>query len=294
MLDQLQIFHDVYPGYAYSLYVILGLLIGSFLNVVIYRLPLMLEKEWQREAAQVLGLAPEEAEDIDPPFNLAQPRSQCPGCGTTITAVNNITIISFLLLRGRCGQCQNSISIQYPAVELATGLATLFLIDHFDLSSAAGLACVLTYALIALSIIDYRTTLLPDSITLPVLWLGLLVNIDGTFTDLTSAVIGAIAGYLSLWVVYWGFKLLTGKDGMGFGDFKLLALLGAWLGWQMLPVIILLSSLAGAVIGLSLIALGRDKDHPIPFGPYLAIAGWMALIWGESLTASYFGLLGGS
>lgn len=142
--------------------------------------------------------------------------------------------------------------------------------------------------------IDYRTTLLPDSITLPVLWLGLLVNIDGTFTDLTSAVIGAIAGYLSLWSVYWGFKLLTGKDGMGFGDFKLLALLGAWLGWQMLPVIILLSSLAGAVIGLSLIALGRDKDHPIPFGPYLAIAGWMALIWGESLTASYFGLLGGS
>ena len=153
---------------------------------------------------------------------------------------------------------------------------------------------MLTYALIALSMIDYRTTLLPDSITLPVLWLGLLVNIDGTFTDLTSAVIGAIAGYLSLWSVYWGFKLLTGKDGMGFGDFKLLALLGAWLGWQMLPVIILLSSLAGAVIGLSLIALGRDKDHPIPFGPYLAIAGWMALIWGESLTASYFRLLGGS
>lgn len=293
MFEQLQTLHDLFPRYAYAFYLIFGLLVGSFLNVVIYRLPKMLERDWQIDAAQVLGTA-SETDRVDTPFNLAQPRSQCPGCGTQVKAIDNIPIVSFVLLRGRCGQCQNPISLQYPAIELATGLVTLFLIHHFGLSSAAVLACLLTYALIALSTIDYRTTLLPDSITLPFLWLGLLANINGTFTDLTSAVVGAMTGYLSLWSVYWGFKLLTGKDGMGFGDFKLLGLLGAWLGWQMLPIIIILSSLAGAIIGLSLIALGRDKDHPIPFGPYLAIAGWTALIWGESLTAHYFELLGGS
>ncbi|MGB2396074.1 MAG: prepilin peptidase [Pseudomonadales bacterium] len=293
MFEQLQTLHDLFPRYAYAFYLIFGLLVGSFLNVVIYRLPKMLERDWQIDAAQVLGTA-SETDRVDTPFNLAQPRSQCPGCGTQVKAIDNIPIVSFVLLRGRCGQCQNPISLQYPAIELTTGLVTLFLIHHFGLSSVAVLACLLTYALIALSTIDYRTTLLPDSITLPFLWLGLLVNINGTFTDLTSAVVGAMAGYLSLWSVYWGFKLLTGKDGMGFGDFKLLGLLGAWLGWQMLPIIIILSSLAGAIIGLSLIALGRDKDHPIPFGPYLAIAGWTALIWGESLTAHYFELLGGS
>ena len=293
MFEQLQTLHDLFPRYAYAFYLIFGLLVGSFLNVVIYRLPKMLERDWQIDAAQVLGTA-SETDRVDTPFNLAQPRSQCPGCGTQVKAIDNIPIVSFVLLRGRCGQCQNPISLQYPAIELTTGLVTLFLIHHFGLSSAAVLACLLTYALIALSTIDYRTTLLPDSITLPFLWLGLLVNINGTFTDLTSAVVGAMAGYLSLWSVYWGFKLLTGKDGMGFGDFKLLGLLGAWLGWQMLPIIIILSSLAGAIIGLSLIALGRDKDHPIPFGPYLAIAGWTALIWGESLTARYFELLGSS
>ncbi len=293
MFEQLQTLHDLFPRYAYAFYLIFGLLVGSFLNVVIYRLPKMLERDWQIDAAQVLGTA-SETDRVDTSFNLAQPRSQCPGCGTQVKAIDNIPIVSFVLLRGRCGQCQNPISLQYPAIELTTGLVTLFLIHHFGLSSAAVLACLLTYALIALSTIDYRTTLLPDSITLPFLWLGLLANINGTFTDLTSAVVGAMAGYLSLWSVYWGFKLLTGKDGMGFGDFKLLGLLGAWLGWQMLPVIIILSSLAGAIIGLSLIALGRDKDHPIPFGPYLAIAGWTALIWGESLTAHYFELLGGS
>ncbi|MGB2330235.1 MAG: prepilin peptidase [Pseudomonadales bacterium] len=293
MFEQLQTLHDLFPRYAYAFYLIFGLLVGSFLNVVIYRLPKMLERDWQIDAAQVLGTA-SETDRVDTSFNLAQPRSQCPGCGTQVKAIDNIPIVSFVLLRGRCGQCQNPISLQYPAIELTTGLVTLFLIHHFGLSSAAVLACLLTYALIALSTIDYRTTLLPDSITLPFLWLGLLANINGTFTDLTSAVVGAMAGYLSLWSVYWGFKLLTGKDGMGFGDFKLLGLLGAWLGWQMLPIIILLSSLAGAIIGLSLIALGRDKDHPIPFGPYLAIAGWTALIWGESLTARYFELLGSS
>ena len=293
MFEQLQTLHDLFPRYAYAFYLIFGLLVGSFLNVVIYRLPKMLERDWQIDAAQVLGTA-SETDRVDTSFNLAQPRSQCPGCGTQVKAIDNIPIVSFVLLRGRCGQCQNPISLQYPAIELTTGLVTLFLIHHFGLSSVAVLACLLTYALIALSTIDYRTTLLPDSITLPFLWLGLLVNINGTFTDLTSAVVGAMAGYLSLWSVYWSFKLLTGKDGMGFGDFKLLGLLGAWLGWQMLPIIIILSSLAGAIIGLSLIALGRDKDHPIPFGPYLAIAGWTALIWGESLTARYFELLGSS
>ncbi len=193
MFEQLQTLHDLFPRYAYAFYLIFGLLVGSFLNVVIYRLPKMLERDWQIDAAQVLGTA-SETDRVDTPFNRAQPRSQCPGCGTQVKAIDNIPIVSFVLLRGRCGQCQNPISLQYPAIELTTGLVTLFLIHHFGLSSAAVLACLLTYALIALSTIDYRTTLLPDSITLPFLWLGLLVNINGTFTDLTSAVVGAMAG----------------------------------------------------------------------------------------------------
>lgn len=286
MISQLQLLHELYPILAASIDLIFGLLIGSFLNVVIARLPVMLEQQWQQEAHFVLEVEP--ADEMTEPLSLARPRSRCPNCLTQIGARDNIPVISYLWLRGCCRHCAAKISPQYPLVELTAGIATVFLIQHFGFTANAGLACAFTYALITLAMIDFKTTLLPDSITLSFLWLGLLANLNGAFTDLASAVIGAMAGYLSLWLVYWGFKLVTGKEGMGFGDFKLLAMLGAWLGWQLLPVVILLSSFTGALIGLSLIALGRDKDQPIPFGPYLAIAGWLAFIWGDAITRQYF------
>ena len=282
MLDQLYLLHELYPILAATIDLVFGLLIGSFLNVVITRLPLMLAQQWQQEAQFVLELEP--AEPATAPLSLSRPRSRCPNCLTQISARHNIPVISYLFLRGRCHHCAERISPEYPLVELAAGAATVFLIQHFGFTSNAGLACLFTYALITLTMIDFRTTLLPDSITLSFLWLGILANLNDGFTDLASAVIGAMAGYLSLWLVY------SGKDGMGFGDFKLLAMLGAWLGWQLLPIVILLSSFTGALIGLTLIALGRDKDHPIPFGPYLAIAGWLALIWGDDITQQYFQL----
>ena len=288
MLDQLYLLHELYPVLAATIDLVFGLLIGSFLNVVITRLPLILEQQWQQEAHFVLEL--ESAEPASTPLSLARPRSRCPNCLTQISAQHNIPVLSYLFLRGRCYHCAESISPEYPLVELATGAATVFIIQHFGFTAHAGLACLFTYALITLAIIDFRTTLLPDSITLSFLWIGILANLKDGFTDLTSAVIGAMVGYLSLWLVYWGFKLATGKDGMGFGDFKLLAMLGAWLGWQLLPIVIILSSFTGALIGLTLIALGRDKSHPIPFGPYLAIAGWLALIWGDDITQQYFQL----
>ncbi|MDA8534133.1 A24 family peptidase [Pseudomonadales bacterium] len=289
MIDQLHLLHELYPILAASIDLTFGLLIGSFLNVVITRLPLMLEQQWQQEAHFVLALEP--AEPASMPLSLSRPRSRCPNCLTQISAHHNIPVLSYLFLRGRCNHCAERISPEYPLVELAAGAATVFLIQHFGFTANAGLACLFTYALITLAMIDFRTTLLPDSITLSFLWLGILANLNDGFTDLTSAVIGAMAGYLSLWLVYWGFKLATGKDGMGFGDFKLFAMLGAWLGWQLLPIVILLSSFTGALIGLTLIALGRSKDHPIPFGPYLAIAGWLALIWGDDITLQYFQLI---
>ena len=263
-----------------------GLMVGSFLNVVIHRLPIMMEREW---AVQCAELRDEPAPTYEP-LSLARPRSRCPKCGHAITALENIPVISWLLLHGRCKGCATPISLRYPLVEAATGLLFAFSAWHFGFTVAGLGALVLVAALLALTAIDFDTQLLPDDITLPLLWIGLALNAFGVYTDLKSAVIGAMVGYLSLWGVYWAFKLFTGKEGMGYGDFKLLAALGAWLGWQMLPLTILLSSLVGAVVGLSLMAFGRHgRNVPIPFGPYLAAAGAIALIWGKPLTRAYLG-----
>ncbi len=265
---------------------LLGLIVGSFLNVVIYRLPLMMQREWESECREMLGQEPLEKQSE--PFNLNRPRSRCPHCDHAITAIENIPVLSYLFLRGRCSDCQAKISLRYPLVEAATALLTLIVAAHFGFGWQAVAAILLTWVLITLSLIDFDVQLLPDSITLPLLWFGLLLNLNSLFTDLQSAVIGAAAGYLALWSVYQLFKLLTGKEGMGYGDFKLLALFGAWLGWQYLPQIVLISALVGAVIGISLILLlGRDRNIPIPFGPYLAVAGWVAMLWGEEINRTY-------
>ncbi len=270
---------------------VLGLLIGSFLNVVIFRLPAMMHLQWRREceayaeeepAPSLYQLAPGET------FNLATPNSRCPSCNTAIKAWQNIPVISYLMLRGACAKCGVKISKRYPLVEAATGLLSVFVVWHFGATPQAALGLVLLWSLVCLTMIDVDHHLLPDSITLPLLWLGIIVNLFGTYATLEASVIGAIAGYLSLWSVYWLFKLLTGKEGMGYGDFKLLAALGAWLGWQYLPLVIILSSLVGAVLGIAgILILGREKSKPIPFGPYLAIAGFIAFIWGEPLLNYY-------
>lgn len=267
---------------------ILGLLVGSFLNVVIHRLPKMMERDWHSQCAELRG---EEA-PVAEALSLAKPRSRCPNCGHAITVLENIPVLSWLILRGRCSACHAAISVRYPVVEALTGLLTALAAAHFGFGWTAAGAILLVWSLIALTFIDLDTQLLPDSITLPLLWAGLLFNLDGTFVDLQSAVIGAIGGYLALWSVYWAFKLTTGKEGMGYGDFKLLAALGAWLGWQMLPLTILLSSLVGAVVGIALIVLAKQgRNVPIPFGPYLAAAGLLALFWGKDLTQSYLRLM---
>ena len=267
---------------------ILGLLVGSFLNVVVHRLPRMMERDWQIQCAELRGEAAPDNEQI----SLARPGSRCPGCGHSITALENIPVISWLLLRGKCSSCHKAISPRYPVVEALTGILSALAAIHFGFGGAAVGAIVLIWCLIALTFIDFDTQLLPDSITLPLLWIGLLFNLFGTFTDLPSAVIGAMGGYLALWSVYWGFKLVTGKEGMGYGDFKLLAALGAWLGWQILPLTILLSSLVGAVVGITMIVVTkRGRQVPIPFGPYLAAAGLIALFWGKDLTQSYLRLM---
>lgn len=285
MFALLEVF-TLYPASALFGAAVLGLLVGSFLNVVIYRVPKMLHNEWHEQCCELLEQPlPEEPRK---PFNLVTPRSTCPRCGHGIKAWENIPIISYLLLRGRCSACQASISVRYPIIEAVTGLLSLVVIYHFGANMAGLAALLLTWALIALTMIDIDTQLLPDNITLPLLWLGLVVNAFGVFTSLQDAVWGAVAGYLSLWSIYWLFKLLTGKEGMGFGDFKLLAALGAWMGWQMLPLVVLMSSFVGAVLGIGMIVLrGRDRNIPIPFGPYLAIAGWLCLLWGDQLVARY-------
>ncbi len=265
---------------------LLGLIVGSFLNVVIYRLPVMLEREWREQCAEFLQ-TPEQKPD-DPPFNLVWPGSRCPHCGHVIGPLENIPVLSYLFLRGKCLECKQGISLRYPLVELTSGVLAAFVAWHFGFGWAAVGAILLTWSLIALTGIDFDKQLLPDNITLPFLWLGLLFNLFGVYTDLPSAVLGAVAGYMSLWLIYQAFRLLTGKEGMGYGDFKLFALLGAWMGWQMLPLIILLSSVVGAVVGITLmIARGHDHNVPIPFGPYLAAAGWIALIWGEPIMRAY-------
>ena len=267
---------------------LLGLLVGSFLNVVIHRLPRMMESEWQTQCAELRGEVPPDAEKL----SLVSPRSRCPTCGHGIGALENVPIVSWLALRGKCAHCRAPISARYPIVEALTGLLTGFAAAQFGFDWSALGAILLIWSLIALAFIDFDTTYLPDVITLPLLWCGLLFNLYGVFANLPTAVIGAMAGYLSLWSVYWAFKLLTRKEGMGYGDFKLLAALGAWLGWQMLPLIVLLSSLVGAIVGILLIILAKKgRNVPIPFGPYLATAGLFALFWGDEITRQYLLLM---
>lgn len=263
---------------------VFGMAIGSFLNVVIHRLPRMLEREWQLQCAQLAG----EEISSEPHYNLLVPRSACPACGHRIAWYENIPVLSYLFLKGRCSACAASIHWRYPLVELLTGGVFLIAVWHFGIGAQAAAVTVLLVFLLALAFIDFDTHLLPDSLTLPLLWLGLLVNLQSMFVPIESAVIGAVAGYLSLWSVYWLFKLTTGKEGMGYGDFKLLAALGAWLGWKMLLPIVLVSSVVGAMVGIGLILFGgHDRARPIPYGPYLILAGGICLFWGQALIQLY-------
>jgi len=267
---------------------IFGLLIGSFLNVVILRLPTRLEHDWRCQCKELLGIESADDDTSKPPLDLMWSRSQCPKCGHFIKAHENIPLLSYLFLRGRCSSCKAYISIRYPFVEATTGILFLLVAMHFGPNLQTLAALGLTALLIALTFIDIDHQLLPDDLTFFLLWSGLFASLFNVFTDPVSSIIGALAGYLSLWLVYHGFRLLTGKEGMGYGDFKLLAALGAWIGWQMLPLIILLSSLVGAVIGLIMIAMKRHKSsQPMPFGPFIALAGWIALMWGDKIIDAY-------
>ncbi|MGE4355586.1 prepilin peptidase [Halothiobacillus sp.] len=275
-----------------SVALILGLLVGSFLNVVIYRLPVMLEQGWRRDCQELLEIAPSSNPEV---YNLITPRSACPHCHAPIKAWQNIPIISWLWLRGKCAHCQHGISIQYPLIELTSGLLTLLAAWYFGVSETAVAAWFFSWILLAAAIIDLKTTLLPDNLTLPLMWLGILLALTGFGTTVTleNAVLGAMAGYLALWSIYWLFKLITGREGMGYGDFKLLAALGAWLGWQQLPMVLLLSAGVGAVVGIGMILfLKHDKRIPIPFGPYLAGAGLLAYYFGDTLFQMVFGMPG--
>ncbi len=274
------------PGLVLALAVILGLLVGSFLNVVIHRLPLMMQREWQEQCAWAEGRSVAEAA----PYNLVVPRSACPSCQHRITWYENVPIVSWLVLRGRCSACGAPISGRYPLVEMLTGVLFGYVAWRWGVGMQTLLVWGLLASLVALAFIDLDTQLLPDSITLPLLWTGLLVNLEGRFVALDEAVIGAAAGYLSLWSIYQLFKRLTGKEGMGFGDFKLLAALGAWLGWKMLLPILLVASFAGAIVGIALIVFaGRDRAQPIPFGPWLVLGGLSALFWGEAMLRYWLG-----
>lgn len=288
MADILLVFEQV-PLLFYAAIFLLGLMVGSFLNVVIHRLPLMMKRDWEAQCKEAID-NDTSTEEV-PKFNLVIPRSHCPQCNHEITVLENIPVLSFLFLKGRCAKCNNPISPRYPAIELLSAVTSLIVAWNFGLSIETIFAMILTWALIALTFIDIDHYLLPDDITLTFLWIGLGVHLfdNNLFgISLQSAVIGAIAGYLILWIVYQLFRLITGKEGMGFGDFKLLALFGAWFGWQMLPLIIILSSATGAVIGgLLLILNKKTREQPIPFGPYLCIAGWIAMLWGDKLTAAY-------
>ncbi len=275
------------PSLLITFTAIIGLMVGSFLNVVIYRLPKMMERNWRQQCAELRGEAVEKL----PAFNIATPRSVCPHCKHKITFWENIPILSYLFLRGRCHECHAPISLRYPVIEAFTGVVSGFVAWHFGFGGMMIAALIFVWALIALAMIDIDTQLLPDDITLPLMWLGILYNMYGGFTDLQSAVIGAVAGYMSLWTVYWVFKLITGKEGMGYGDFKLLAAIGAWLGWSILPLVILFSSLVGAIVGVGLIIAARlNKNIMIPFGPYLAGGALIALLWGQEINHAYLGL----
>jgi leader peptidase (prepilin peptidase)/N-methyltransferase len=275
-----------------------ALLIGSFLNVVIHRLPIMMELEWREQAAE-LAKTPPQTTLPDGRFDLVVPRSRCPACGKLITAWQNIPILSYLFLKGRCANCQSSISVRYPLVELLTAVLAAACAGYFGFGWEAIMAIVLTLVLVPITMIDADTQLIPDSIVLPLLWVGLAMSLfhpvagaETLFIAPSDAIVGAMAGYLSLWSVFWLFKLVTGKDGMGYGDFKLLAAIGAWLGWQQLPIIIMLSAIVGVLINVSMIVFrGKDRSIPIPFGPYLAAAGWITMLWGERIKNAYLDLL---
>jgi leader peptidase (prepilin peptidase)/N-methyltransferase len=276
-----------YPAFLVIVAVAAGLIVGSFLNVVIHRLPKMLERQWRSECAELAGTPSPPAERYD----LVAPRSACPKCGHMIPAIENIPLASYFILGGKCSRCRAPISLRYPVVEALSGALAGYIAWRYGLSAALLGALLFTWAMIALAFIDLDTFYLPDSITLPLLWAGLLFNAGGTFTDLHSAVIGAAAGYVALWAVFWVFKLATGKEGMGYGDFKLLAAIGAWLGWKMLPLTILASSLVGAVVGIGMIVFAKHaREKPIPFGPYLAAAGLIAMFWGERINQQYLDL----
>ncbi len=280
------------PWFLYPVVALFALCIGSFLNVVILRLPKMMQQDWRCQCEDYLEV-PDAQRKPDDKVTLSKPNSTCPSCGHEIRPWENVPVVSYLLLRGKCSACKNPISARYPVIEAVTALFSVFTVYLMGPTLAGAWSLLLVWALVALTMIDFDTQLLPDSITLPLLWLGLILNAFGVLTDFQSAFWGAVAGYLSLWSVYWLFKLVTGKEGMGHGDFKLLGALGAWLGWQLLPAVILLSSVVGAVVGISLIVFKRQgREVPIPFGPYLAAAGLLCLWFGAEILAAWYAYLG--
>lgn len=282
------------PTFFYTIVFIFALMIGSFLNVVIYRLPRILEQGWKRECREFLAdeLTQSKQQTEEEILTLSTPSSSCPSCQHKIRFYENIPVISWLFLRGKCSQCQSNIALRYPLVELATAILSVVIASQYGVTSTTLFLLILTWGLVCLTLIDYDHMLLPDQITLPLLWLGLLVNINSAIVPLNDAVIGAVAGYMSLFSVFWLFKLLTGKEGMGHGDFKLVAVFGAWIGWQLLPLLILMASAVGAIIGISLMVFkNHQREQAIPFGPYLAIAGWITLLWGNGIWSWYLGYL---
>ena len=293
MLAQVVTVFEAMPIFFYISVVLLSLIVGSFLNVVVYRLPKMLEREWYGECREFLA---EEVSNVPakelPAMSLSKPDSTCPKCGHKIRFYENVPLLSWLFLAGKCSQCKNSISKRYPLVELTTAILSIVVAHTFGVSSITLFMLLLTWGLIALTLIDLDHMLLPDQIVMPLLWLGLLFNINAGFIPLQDAVIGAAVGYMSLYSVFWLFKLLTGKEGMGYGDFKLFALFGAWIGWQLLPLLILMASVVGAVVGISLIVFkGHKREQAIPFGPYLAVAGWVCILCGEGIWAWYLSFI---
>ena len=293
MLAQILTVFEAVPSFFYLCVILLSLMVGSFLNVVVYRLPKMLEREWYSECREFLG---DEVKNIPvkdlPEMTLSKPDSTCPKCGHKIRFYENVPVLSWLFLKGKCSQCKNAISMRYPLVEMTTSLLSVVIAVIYGPTLSTLLLIILTWGLIALTLIDVDHMLLPDQIVMPLLWFGLLININGTFVPLSDAVIGAAVGYMSLFSVFWLFKLVTGKEGMGFGDFKLFALFGAWIGWQLLPLLILMASLVGAIVGISLMVFkNHQRDQAIPFGPYIAIAGWITILWGEGIWAWYLGFI---
>jgi len=289
MFAQMLLFFQQSPTAFYIFITLLSLIIGSFLNVVVYRLPKMMHNGWYMECREFLAdeLTCVPAKKIEP-LTLSIPNSTCPQCGHRIRFYENIPVLSWLFLKGKCSQCKNGISIRYPLVETATALLSLIVAIQFGVSLDTIFLVILTWGLVCLTLIDFDHMLLPDQIVMPLLWLGLLINLPGTFVPITDAVLGATVGYMSLFSIFWLFKLVTGKEGMGYGDFKLFALFGAWIGWQLLPILILMASVVGAIVGISLMVFKKhQREQAIPFGPYLAVAGWITILWGETIWLWY-------